>query len=181
MPALAATASGWQGRPPLRCLMRTVQSMIRVLGVGNPLMGDDGVGIAVIEYLWRETVPQGVEVVDAGTGGLDLVHLIEEADAAVIVDAVEMGAAPGTLKWFRPQDVKQNGELCHLSLHETRLGAVLQWLAWLNIRTPVWILGIQPAAVRLGAGLSLPVQRAVPQAAQLIHEFVGAGVSASPT
>lgn len=151
--------------------------MIRVLGVGNPLMGDDGVGVAVVERLWGESVPQGVEVVDAGTGGLDLVHLIGESDVALLVDAVEMGAEPGTLRWFRPQAVQCERELCHLSLHETRLGAVLQWLELLGCQTPVWILGVQPASVRLGEGLSLPVQRSVPQAVRLVRDWLAKGGS----
>lgn len=149
--------------------------MIRVLGVGNPLMGDDGVGIAVVEQLWRESLPPSVEVVDAGTGGLDLVHLIAEADTALLVDAVAMGTEPGTLRWFRPQAVQCERELCHFSLHETRLGAVLQWLTLLGNQTPVWILGIQPASVRLGEGLSLPVQRSVPQAVRLIRDWLAKG------
>jgi hydrogenase maturation protease len=151
--------------------------MIRVLGVGNPLMGDDGVGVAVIEQLWGEPLPQGVEVVDAGTGGLDLVHLIEESDAALLIDAVEMGAEPGALRWLRPQAVQRDGELYHLSLHETRLGAVLRWLEWLGCQTPVWILGVQPASVRFGKGLSLPVQRAVPQAVRLVRDWLAKGGS----
>ncbi len=146
--------------------------MTRILGVGNPLMSDDGVGIAVVEQLWREPLLEDVEVVDAGTGGLDLIHLIAEAEAALLIDAVDMGAEPGTLRWLTPEEVKQDGAPLRLSLHETRLGPLLQWLELLGNCPPVSILGIQPASIQPGMGLSRSVKQAVPQAVRQIREWI---------
>lgn len=146
---------------------------IRILGVGNPLMGDDGVGIAVVEALRREALPKGVEVMDAGTGGLDLVHLLSEVEAAVVVDAVEMGEEPGVLRWLTPEEVKGGEKPFHFSLHETRLGVVLRWLKWLGQPPPtLCLLGIQPAQVAEGIGLTPAVQQAIPKATEAIRKWL---------
>jgi hydrogenase maturation protease len=71
---------------------------IRVLGLGNVLMGDDAVGPWVIEALlagWE--FPVGVSVVDVGTPGLDLTPYLAEADSVILVDTVKSDAPPGTI------------------------------------------------------------------------------------
>ena len=69
---------------------------LRVIGVGNPLVGDDGAGVRVVERL-RGRVPEGVELIDGGTEGLGLICWFEGVDRVVLVDAVRMGSAPGTV------------------------------------------------------------------------------------
>jgi hydrogenase maturation protease len=69
-----------------------------VLGLGNPLMGDDGLGLAVLARLQGEwEFPRHVELVDGGTWGMNLLPLIEEATEVIFIDAIRTGAAPGTL------------------------------------------------------------------------------------
>ena len=77
---------------------------ILVLGVGNPLMGDEGVGPRVVEYLLsRYRFPENVEVVDAGTMGFSILNLFQGADFVIVVDAVEgTGHEPGTVVSARP-------------------------------------------------------------------------------
>jgi hydrogenase maturation protease len=69
-----------------------------VLGLGNILMGDEGVGVRVIERLLeRYEFPEGVQVMDGGTLGLDLLPFVEDASRLLVVDAVQARKAPGTL------------------------------------------------------------------------------------
>src|SRR5690242_509820 len=68
-----------------------------VIGLGNPLMGDDGLGIAVAQRLSGWELPEDVQVVDGGTWGLNLLPVIEDAGRVILVDAIDVGAAPGTL------------------------------------------------------------------------------------
>ncbi|MBI3361476.1 MAG: hydrogenase maturation protease [Chloroflexi bacterium] len=70
-----------------------------VVGLGNPLRGDDGIGPAVIEWLKQRELPAGVEVMDGGTGGLELIPTLTGRRRALIVDAANLGRAPG--KWAR--------------------------------------------------------------------------------
>jgi len=69
-----------------------------VIGIGNPLMRDDGAGLSVIDLLSRE--PKNVAIVDAGTGGMMLLHILPDLDVAVIVDAVDFGGKPGEIRTF---------------------------------------------------------------------------------
>jgi len=137
---------------------------IRVIGVGNPLAGDDGIGIALIGELEREGVPPGVELIDGGSGGLTLLTLLEGAARAILVDALEMGRAAGAVAGFDYAAGLFRAEGPGLSLHQAGLGEVLALGAELGRLPELFIVGIQPAQLELGRGLSLPVAAALPEA-----------------
>ena len=68
-----------------------------VIGLGNPLMGDDGLGLVVLDELRTGyAMPPEVELVDGGTWGMNLLPVIEDADELILIDAIDVGAAPGT-------------------------------------------------------------------------------------
>ncbi len=74
-----------------------------VAGFGNVLRGDDGFGVVVAQRLLTEPIPDGVEVVEVGIGGIHLVQkLLDKSDALIVVDAVDLGRPPGTLLVLRP-------------------------------------------------------------------------------
>ena len=68
-----------------------------VLGIGNVLMGDEGVGVRVVEAIDPLSLPQGVDIVEGGTGGFQLLGLFDQYDRMIIVDASLDGKPPGTL------------------------------------------------------------------------------------
>lgn len=72
-----------------------------VLGLGNDLLGDDGIGLTVARAL-RGRVPRGVDVVESGEAGLALLELLNGYDRAVIIDAMQSGAPPGTIHHLDP-------------------------------------------------------------------------------
>ena len=127
-----------------------------VLGLGNPLMRDEGIGVFLIQRLarWVDRYPS-VEFVDAGTGGLSVLHLIEGRRQAVIIDCALMNEAPGTIKRFTPEDVRSTKVLAHQSLHEMDLLRVIEMARTLG-QSPedIVLFGIQPAVVGPGQGLS---------------------------
>jgi hydrogenase maturation protease len=143
---------------------------VRVIGVGNPLAGDDGVGIAVVEQLEREGLPEGVEVIDGGTGGLTLLTLMSGAARVILVDALEMGREAGAVAGFAYAAGVFKAEGPGLSLHQAGLGEVLALGAELGELPELFIVGIQPAALELGQGLSAVVAAAVPVAAAAVRE-----------
>lgn len=78
-------------------------SRILVAGIGNIFKGDDGFGVAVAQLLADRKLPPEIRVVDFGIRGLDLAYaLLDGYDAAVLVDAVQRGAAPGTIQVIEP-------------------------------------------------------------------------------
>lgn len=133
---------------------------IVVIGLGNPLMGDDGLGIAALERLraqWR--VPGGVELVDGGTWGLSLLPTIEAADRLLLIDAIDAGDAPGALQVLERAQIPRY-LATKISPHEVDLRDVLA-LAELRRTLPgdTVAIGLQPAAVELRYELSHAVAR----------------------
>ena len=74
-----------------------------VLGLGNVLMGDEGVGVYVVKELEKRALPAGVEILDGGSGGFTLLEPLESADRIVIVDAASDGNPPGTVTRTEPR------------------------------------------------------------------------------
>jgi hydrogenase maturation protease len=74
-----------------------------VLGLGNVLMGDEGIGVYVVRALAQHTLPEGVECLDGGTGGFILLEPLENADRIVLVDAAADGNPPGTVTRTTPR------------------------------------------------------------------------------
>ena len=120
-----------------------------VLGLGNPLMGDEGIGIKLIEMLQSASgdFPEA-DFVDAGTGGMSLLHLISGRTKAIIIDCCIMGTEPGTIKQFTSDEVKTVKQLTHLSLHEVDIIKVIDLARQLGeCPEEIIFFGIEPETV----------------------------------
>jgi hydrogenase maturation protease len=152
-----------------------------VLGLGNPLCRDDGVGVAAISDLSRRyEPPAGAVVLDGGTLGLSLLPHLEDAEDAILVDAIRDEAAPGTLVRLEGAQVRPAVE-ARLSVHQVGV-ADLFAAAELRGRLPsrLVLLGLVPAALDVAVGLSpvvalgLPalVEAVIAEALRMGHRFV---------
>jgi len=137
---------------------------ILVLGLGNALMMDDAFGVqAVAELQRRYSFPDQVAVVDGGTLGLDLLPRLEGVQKLLILDALQMGAAPGTVFRIEGEDVPR-AFASKLSVHQMGLQdllAVAELRGHLPAELVVW--GVQPAVIEMGLDLSAPVAAAMEQ------------------
>jgi hydrogenase maturation protease len=146
--------------------------MIRILvaGVGNVLRGDDGFGPAVVARL--DGLPPGVETVETGIGGVALLQeLMAGCDGFVLIDAVDRGAAPGTLFELAPEV----GEAVHVAdVHLANPDRVLSMAKTMGaLPGRIRIVGCQPAEVdELGQGLSPAVERTLDLAAAMVRRIV---------
>lgn len=134
-------------------------SQVLVLGVGNILMGDDSVGVKVVSELERRYVfPEGVELLDGGTSGLELLSSIREVDCLIIVDAVKSGLEPGGLMRAEGKDVPAVF-MVKISPHQLGISDLLA-AATLSGDLPekVVLLGVQPKTVAPGLSLTKEVQ-----------------------
>ena len=134
-----------------------------VLGVGNPLMGDDGLGIAVVAHVqsaWGDA-PE-LMIVDGGTWGMNLLPIIEQARRVLIIDAIDRGARPGTIVTLERDEIPRYFGRT-LSPHQLDLREVLA-LADLRGTLPeeTVAVGIQPEQIELSLELSPVVAAAVP-------------------
>ncbi len=132
-----------------------------VLGLGNPLMGDDGLGLRALARLRQEWAVDGVELVDGGTWGMNLLPLIEDAPRVLLLDAIDVGAPPGTLVELE-RDQLPRLFARKLSPHEIDLREVLA-LAELRgtLRADIVALGLQPRDVELSTDLTPEVAAAM--------------------
>ena len=140
-----------------------------VIGVGNLLLRDEGVGIHAVQELQKRVLPPDVEVIDAGVAGVGLLDFFSGAQKLVLIDAAEMGLEPGAVVRFTPEDVRfQSGDL-KFSTHDVALPEVLALARALN-RCPseVVIIGIQPKEISWGTELTPELQAAVPRIVELV-------------
>ena len=151
--------------------METGAPLVRVLGLGNVLMGDDALGPWVIHRLEATYVfPPEVEVVDVGTPGLDLVPYVAGPCGIILVDTVHAkDAAPGTVKLYDRDALVKFGPKPRLSPHDP--GVTDAILAVEMAGKPpafVTLVGVVPDSVKAGVGLTPPLQDAVARAADEI-------------
>jgi hydrogenase maturation protease len=126
-----------------------------ILGVGNPLMGDDGAGSEAVRRLDELQLPGNVTVMDAGTPGWGLVELIKDWPSVVIVDAIQMGLKPGEWQCFEARDVRLIANQGNLSLHDTDVAGGLALAQELDLLPEqVTLYGIEPETVSYGMSLS---------------------------
>lgn len=144
-----------------------------ILGVGNPLCGDDAIGVLAVQELQkRSDLPPHVAVVDGGTDGIGLIPLMEAYPRVIVVDAVPMGEPPGTIRRFTWADARFIAHERTLSLHQSDLTGALVLADALHCLPPeVVIYGVQPHNTEWDQTLSPEVQRALPVlVATLIEE-----------
>ncbi len=145
-----------------------------VIGIGNPLRGDDGVGPRLIEVLRRHPLPDDIVLIDLGLGGLDLLPLLEEGwEKVIIVDAADLGCPPGSFRCFTPQEARLLREDSPLTLHNAGVSEVLALAEALERPLPpMLIFGVQPSRLEWVEGLSREVERALPALAEAVLKAV---------
>ena|ERR1039458_2060237 len=142
-----------------------------VLGLGNTLLGDDGLGPALIEQLLeeKERWEDRIEFLDGGTQGLALLGHLSGREAIIIVDALATGAPPGTTTILNVSEVFQMGANRADTSHEGNAGELLAVAKVLDeLPDRVFVVGVEPQNVATGYGLSEPVRRALPIAANRV-------------
>ncbi len=144
-----------------------------VLGLGNVLCSDDGLGaIAVSAFARTFDRPPEIQVLDGGTLGLALLPYLEEADAAILVDAIRADAPAGSIVRLEGADVAPAVEQ-RLSPHQVGVADLLDGVRWLD-RYPrrLVLLGLVPATLDLGVGCSPDVAAALPHLVERIADEV---------
>jgi hydrogenase maturation protease len=148
-----------------------MSSPLLILGLGNVLLRDDGVGSAAVAALVdRYETPNRVSVLDGGTLGLALLPYLEDASSVILVDAVRADAPPGTLVRLAGDDVGP-AVATRLSPHQIGVADLLDGAHWRD-RYPsrVLLLGIVPESLDLEVGLSPCVATALPRLVECVVE-----------
>lgn len=126
-----------------------------VIGVGNMLMGDDGLGEAVIERLEDGRRLPGVKTYNAGTTAFLALEAMSGFEEAVVVDTIATGATPGTIHRYRYEDGAFAGEIPEMTMHDVSFTEALAvGDSAYDIPPKITILGVEPASIEFGIGLS---------------------------
>jgi hydrogenase maturation protease len=158
---------------------------VLVVGCGNLLRGDDGVGPILVRHLWERGVPDGARLVDGGTAGMDVAFQMRGAERVVIIDAAATGAAPGTVYRVPGAELEELPPLQGLHTHSFRWDHAIAFARWaLRDACPsdITVFLIEASGVDLGADLTEPVESAMEQVIDIIERDYLAGLrpAASP-
>jgi len=133
-----------------------MKARIAVLGLGNPIMTDEGIGAVLVQRLQAHASRYSqVDFIDVGTGGMKLIHILEGREKVIFIDCAFMETAPGTLRRFALNEVLSVKELPDLSLHEGDLLQILRMAQQLGTcPAEVVIFGIEPERMEPGHSLT---------------------------
>lgn len=150
--------------------MRDIFSMGQktlIIGIGNLILRDEGVGVHAVHALAGQPIPNGVEVIDGGTALIELLPKICEAKRVIVIDAVRGGGMPGTVYRVTPAELMVDAERT-LSLHQVGLLEVLGMVRQLGGDPEVVIIGVEPKEISWGMELTPEVAAQLPQVVEAV-------------
>ncbi|NPE27725.1 hydrogenase maturation protease [Methanococcoides sp. SA1] len=153
---------------------------VRIIGCGNTLMGDDGVGVRVVEALEKmeSGIPEGIDILDAGVCGLDILNLLEGVDKVIIVDSMMGSTKKGSILRFELEDLlnEDHEQIGIFSAHDISISDVLTIGKHVQDLPEVIVFGIEIGEIKeeLSMDLSLEVLDAVERVIPyIVEEMVG--------
>jgi len=157
---------------------KTLNLTIKIIGYGNIYMGDDGIGIRVIEKIKEQGIFKdnyNVEVIDGGTSGVDLIFFLQNADKVIVIDAVDAGQETGEIVTFNIDEIIDYGNKVprSFSLHDISLKEVFELIKALKIEKDLRIVGINPKEVNNCERLSPQIEKKIPQIISIIKKETG--------
>ncbi len=141
---------------------------ILILGIGNILLRDEGVGVRVIEQMQKIPLPDDVELIDGGTAGADLLDVLADRRKVIVIDAIQADCEPGTVLRFTADELTQPDRV-GMSLHELGLGQALTMTRQLGCEPKeVVVFGIKPRDISCGLELSEDITASLPKVVELV-------------
>lgn len=145
-----------------------------VIGIGNILLKDDGIGVHTVNELEKEGLPSTIELVDGGTSTLAMLSYFLECRKIIVVDALKAGYEPGTIYRIKPEDLvsykKEN-----LSIHDVQILDVVKMARMLGANPDVVVFGIEPQEIRFELEMSDLMSCKIPEIIGLIKQELGIG------
>ena len=127
---------------------------IAVIGLGNTLRRDDGIGIVILESLLRFYRRNDIDYLNFGSASFDLLHQLKAYDTVLLIDGINAGLKAGELKISRLRDIEYKLDNFVTSTHEFNLKDIFELSKKLGIKTKIYVAGIQVEDTSFGEGLS---------------------------
>ena len=142
---------------------------VLILGIGNYLMGDEGIGVQIANILSKEELPKGVDVLDGGTGGFHLLEYFEQYPNVILIDATLDQNTPGTIRLIKPKFAKDFPQA--MSTHDIGLKDMVSALQLLGTMPNIDLFVVSIESIQQqGIELTVEVQEIVPQLMQQVKE-----------
>jgi hydrogenase maturation protease len=152
-------------------LVEKTKKGLLVLGVGNILLRDEGVGVYAVQDLAKEEWPDNVEFMDGGIFTQDLFALFQEYDSLLVLDVVRAGREPGTIYRLTEDDLVKD-ETQSLTLHDIDLLDSLRMADILGQRPRLLVIGIEPKTIDWAMELTEPLKTVYPKYLDIIRKEV---------
>ena len=147
---------------------------IIIIGVGNLLQKDEGIGIHTVKALQEMQMPDSVTIIDGGTSP-DIIACTRAGDKLIIVDAARAGGEPGSVYRFQPEDLEDEAGAI-LSVHEMGVAQNLKLMSLSgNEPAETVIIGIEPKEIEWGTELSPELEKKMPEIVGVILKEIGKG------
>jgi hydrogenase maturation protease len=152
------------------------EKKIIILGVGNLLLSDEGVGVHVAQKLMDTTFPPEVEVVEGGTDGFGLINILLRADHLILIDAVKGGGKAGSIYRFNLEECRPFPDIYKTSVHQISILEVINLSGLIGPPPRTTVIGIEPKCLQMGMELSPEIESQIPKVISLVKKEVQAAL-----
>ncbi len=159
--------------------MSNSSKKLAVIGLGNTLRRDDGIGIIILESLLNSFRREGADYLNFGIASFDLVHRLGEYDIVLLIDGIDAVFPPGELKIFELKDIAYVSKEAPLSTHEFDLKSLFELYTRFELKSKIYVAGIQVQDTSYGEGLSPELKARLGKILQEINCFINKTLSAS--
>jgi len=143
---------------------------ILILGVGNYLMGDEGVGVHLIQEIAKMKLPENVDILDGGTGGFLLLNCFEAYQAVIFIDATMDGKYEGTISLIRPKFASDFPSA--LSVHDVGLKDMIEAVYLMDLKPDIYLFTISISEITpMTVELTSKVKQAIPEAIRQVLDL----------
>jgi hydrogenase maturation protease len=153
-----------------------MQEVCGVIGIGNPLRRDDGIGLVLLDHLRsrEKGFASLVTYIDGGTAGMNLLHYFSIYRMILLIDAVRFGGIPGQWRFFSHNEAISKSTQEHVSTHISDVFQVIRIAQKIGqIPQHLYIFGVEPEDVSVGQGLSDTLQNNLPVLKKSVEEKLG--------
>ena len=162
----------------------SIEHRVLILGIGNILLKDEGLGVHVAHELQKYDLPSNVDIIDGGTAGLDILLSQEGLYKLVVIDAIRTGKEPGTIYKTRysrssfldsrsSPSIEYPASSIQISLHQVGLLDALDATEKMNCAPKeVTVIGVEPGQISLGLELTEPVKQSIPEVIKQVLEEI---------
>lgn len=153
---------------------------ITIIGTGNVLLSDEGIGVYIAKEMMKMDLPPNVEVIEGGTDGFGLLNFIMDTDHLIIIDSLKGDSDPGTIYKFDIREAPDTPDMYKTSVHQIGILEVINLSGLVGPAPEATVFGIEPKKLTAGMEISPEILAKVPRVIELVQEEIARVTSNTP-